>query len=350
MRKVKQKEMRKKDTVKLSHSKSSNDDESRCDVSRYDDSRYIRIPQPLDPDEDDEACFETSLETPKTLSSEVGARASQSQPQPRPRRIQQKASDAASQDHPARNQNHSGHSDHSVACLIEESQGVGAASGAASCASLFEDGHQDVGAGGNGSDSGGSNGSDSGGSSNEPKDEPPPTPASKPMSLDVFDAFRFGASSKPAVKPAGRNKHDSQAASSESHVYKRKKHLSQNNRNQVDPKIAKKTKRRKKDRLEEDVDVTELRRREIQKWSPLRQFDLPYESIKFQILVGAILSKQTQFPIVLKAVQVMKDQKELSSDGKALTAVSLICHLNVRKCVSCYLTYRTTIGTHVVLR
>jgi len=43
-----------------------------------------------------------------------------------------------------------------------------------------------------------------------------------------------------------------------------------------------------------------------------------WEAVKFQIVVAAILSKQTQFPVVLKAVKTMKEDPKLCPDGENL--------------------------------
>ncbi|GAB5368423.1 hypothetical protein AAMO2058_001318200 [Amorphochlora amoebiformis] len=77
--------------------------------------------------------------------------------------------------------------------------------------------------------------------------------------------------------------------------------------------------------MEEDMDniTEEDRKKMLEKWAPLRDETLEETSRRFQIVIGAILSKQTQFSMVLKAIRTMKENKTLCPDGKSLNPEKL---------------------------
>mmetsp|Transcript_30142 Transcript_30142/g.73366 ORF Transcript_30142/g.73366 Transcript_30142/m.73366 type:complete len:299 (+) Transcript_30142:107-1003(+) len=98
----------------------------------------------------------------------------------------------------------------------------------------------------------------------------------------------------------------------------------------------------------ETKDEAVMRQKDIEKWSPLRDFSLVYESLKFQIVVAAILSKQTQFSIVLKAINVMKSEPELCDKGNLLPAQCMKFDEQKLKSMICFVHYNKQKAKHVI--
>eukprot|EP00466_Bigelowiella_natans_P007017 jgi/Bigna1/86451/estExt_fgenesh1_pg.C_100278 len=173
--------------------------------------------------------------------------------------------------------------------------------------------NSDGGGGGSSSSSGcNEEGSANNASSRMPVDEKKLPPRENTLSLDFFDSFRFGGassskgpgettilSSRPSLQLKRSSASGSKVSSSSS-----TSSSSEKNRNK---KL---------------MTASEIKAHEIKKWAPLRDLSLPYESIKFQLLIGAIMSKQTQFTIVCKAIRTMKENSCLCKDGKSLDAAT----------------------------
>ncbi len=62
--------------------------------------------------------------------------------------------------------------------------------------------------------------------------------------------------------------------------------------------------------------------KDMRKWSTLRDFSLDYESLKLQLLVAIILSKQTQPPVVLRAVDAIRKHPD-AGNGKVIELAKL---------------------------
>mmetsp|Transcript_2526 Transcript_2526/g.3675 ORF Transcript_2526/g.3675 Transcript_2526/m.3675 type:complete len:247 (+) Transcript_2526:107-847(+) len=132
----------------------------------------------------------------------------------------------------------------------------------------------------------------------------------KAVDLGIFDAFRFSGSSQKGTDlqikvPASSTGTKRKLESGKPRVDQKSESNDRNSK-----------KRKKKTTSSETLE--EMRAREIKKWGRLRDLNLSFESVKFQIVIGAILSKQTQFPVVLKAVQTLKAEKDICPDGKSL--------------------------------